>query len=132
IVTTATEQIVGGHVHGDVQVTRRSAAGARCALARNPQPRAISHSLRHPHGDGPSLRSHAGAQARRAWLIDHLPGALAHSAGLAEAERALVVADEPRTATVGTDMRRSAGLRPDPTAGAAGSRARQLQREGRP
>ena len=113
-------------MHGDVQVAGRSAARTWSALARDPQPRPISHALRHPHRDGPGLGGHAGAQAGRARLVDHLAGALTDPAGLAEPERTLVVADEPRTAAVGADVRRGSGLRADSAAGADRYRAGKL------
>src|SRR5690349_1582100 len=113
-------------MHSDVQVAGRSAARTRSTLARDPQPRAIPDALRHPHRDGPGLGGHAGAQAGRARLVDHLAGALAHPAGLAESERTLVMADEPRAATVGADMRRGSRLRADSAAGGTGTRAGQL------
>ena len=129
VVALAGEQLVLADVHGHVQVAGRATAGSGQALARDPDLGAVLDAGRHPDVDRAGLGRDAAAAAVGARLVDQLAGALAVAARLAEAERALVVADETRARTGRAGPRRGAGLGAVAATGAAGSRTRQLQRQ---
>ena len=104
----ALEQAVRRDAHEDVQIARRAAAGARIALAGEPDPGAVLDAGRDRDRQGLFPMHAAAAAAQIAGIADHPAGAGAGRAGALDREEALLRAHPAGAATARADARRRA------------------------
>ena len=98
------EQVVGLHVHDDIQVAGRSARRAVLAFAVQPETLAVGNARRNPHGDAPVARGPAGAPARGAGIANDLAGSAALTARAGDDEKSLLVAQLSASRALGARL----------------------------
>src|SRR5689334_20662342 len=122
----ALEELVGRQRKENVEITRRTAADAGFAFAREPDPGAVLDALRDVDRQGAVALHAARARAGRACVLDHLAAAMTAGAGALQREEALGLADASGAAAGRAGLRLGAGLGAGARAGVAGDRDRNL------
>ena len=119
----------GGDPGDHVEVAGRRAAGAVLALAGDPDPAAVVDAGRDPHPVALALHRQPGAAAGRARVLDHLAGAAALRARLADREEALALGVDPAPVAARAGDRHRPRLRAGAAAGLAGRLLRHRDRD---
>src|SRR5699024_62953 len=129
VVVLAAEDAVGRDLDLDEQVAGRTAVVAGCALALEPDPRAVLDPGRDAGLDGARRGAATAAVAGRAGLVVHQLASATGGAGLVDGERpARAGHDESRALALRADVRAGAGLPAGALAGRAGGVGGQPQR----
>src|SRR5579859_181727 len=116
----ALEELVRRQRQEDVEVAGRPAADAGLAFTGEPDPRAVLNTLRNVDRQRAIALHPAGAQARRASVLDHLTTALTARAGPLQREEALGLPHPPLPTAHRAGLRLGAGLGAGAGAGVAG------------